>query len=67
VFYDDDDDVLAIHMTTLVATPSSWVHLLRIPVSEVSSRVNMMFENPEVMDNVKKNYHFYHEIFSDIK
>ena len=67
-FYDDDDDdVLMIHMTTLVDTPSSWVQLLRIPVSEVSSRVNMMFENPEVMDNVQKNYHICHEIISDIK
>jgi hypothetical protein len=26
----------------------------------------MMFENPEAMDNVRKNYHFYHEIISDI-
>jgi hypothetical protein len=48
VFYDDDDDVLAKHMTTLVDTPSSWVQLFRIPVSEVSNRVNMMFENPPV-------------------
>jgi len=35
--------------------------------AEVSNRVNLMFENPKVNDNVKKNYHFCHEIISDIK
>jgi hypothetical protein len=40
VFYDDDVDVLLIHMTSLVDIPSSWVQLLRILVSEVSSSVN---------------------------
>ena len=59
---DDDDDVLTIHMTTLVDTPSSWVQLLTIPVFEVSSRVNMMFENSKVMDNVQRIITFIMEL-----
>ena len=60
-------DVLLIRVTTAVDTPLSWVQSLKTPVFEVSSRVNMMFENPKVMDSVQQYYHIYHEIISDIK
>ena len=58
-FYDDDDDgdddVWVIHTTSLVDTPSSWVQLLRIPVSELSNSVNMilMFVSPCIIIRFK--------------